>query len=517
MEIFNKKVDSIFNLYKLGNFSEAEVSCKDALNTYPKAIVLHNIYGIILMNQRKINDAIKCFKDALIINPKYAPIYDNLGTAYKEKEDFRSSLFYYNKAIELDNKSATTYNNIGNLFHTQNDNKKAIINYVKATEINPNFYIAHYNAGVVLKNLGEFQKATLHLNSAIKININFFTAHRIISQITKYSIDNKHLNVLNKLYKDEKIPLKNKTELLFALGKAYEDLKNYEESYNYYSQGNTYRRNEILFSIKNEKKDFIKIKKIFNKKFFKKFSKSLNKDKTPIFIIGMPRSGTTLVEQIISSHPKVFGGDELNFLPTLIEDKFKSSKNNISFNKIKNISKNDILNLSNLYINRIRTLSTTAEKITDKLPINFKWVGLIKIAFPNATIIHCKRNAEDNCFSIYKNYFTNPKLNFAYKIDEIVNFYNLYSNLMFYWKKNIPNYIYDIHYEKLINNPKKEIQNLIKACNLSWNNSCIEFYKNTRPIKTTSDTQVRKKIYNTSINAWKNYRKYFAKYFKKII
>ena len=517
MQIFNQKVELILNLYKSGNFPKAALECKDAINFYPKAVILYNFYGIILMNLGKIDESIDYLKKGLIVNSKYAPIYDNLGTAYKEKGNYSKALYYYEESIKLDSKSATTFNNLGNFFHVQNDNENAILNYIKATEINPNFSIAHYNAGVVFKNIGNFKKANKYLKNAINININFFTAHRIISQITNYTPNNDHLVTLKKVYDNGKILMKQKTELLFALGKAHEDLKSFNDSYKFYLQGNNNRRNELSFSAKKEKKEFNDIKKIFRPTFFKKFSKNLIKEKTPIFIVGMPRSGTTLVEQIISSHPLVFGGDELDYIPKIIEKNFSNIKNEISFNQIKNISNKDALKLSIAYSKKIKILSSTATNITDKLPINFKWIGLLKIMFPNAVIIHCKRNAKDNCFSIYKNYFTNRKLNFAYKINEIVDFYNLYSNLMHHWNKNLPNYIYDIQYEKLIENPEKEIKKLIKACNLSWNDLCLKFYDNKRPIKTASDTQARKKIYKTSLNSWKNYKKYFSKQFNKIV
>ena len=168
------------------------------------------------------------------------------------------------------------------------------------------------------------------------------------------------------------------------------------------------------------------------------------------------------------------------------------------------------------YINDLKKISNNSRKITDKLPINFKWIGLIKLILPNSKIIHCFRNPRDNCFSIYKNYFTGKKLNFAYDLNNIVQFYLLYNDLMKYWHKNLTNFIYDIKYEDLIESPDKEIKKLLKFCKLPWNDSCLKFYNNMRPIKTASDIQVRSKIYKSSINSWKNHEKDLVKYFKKL-
>ena len=130
-------------------------------------------------------------------------------------------------------------------------------------------------------------------------------------------------------------------------------------------------------------------------------------------------------------------------------------------------------------------------------------------------IIHCIRNPKDNCLSIFKTYFASKKLNFAYDLDEILGFYHMYKGLMDYWKTLLPDFIFDIQYEKIIKNPEKEIRNLIKECRLSWDNKCLKFYENKRPIKTASDTQARKKLYNSSINMWKNYEMYLKDFFKK--
>ena len=154
--------------------------------------------------------------------------------------------------------------------------------------------------------------------------------------------------------------------------------------------------------------------------------------------------------------------------------------------------------------------------MTDKLPINFKWIGFIKLILPNSKIVHCVRNSKDNCLSIFRNYFTNPELNFAYDLKEIISFYNFYYDLMKHWKKTLPKFIIDIKYEDLVNNPKEQIYELLKKCNLEWDANCLKFYNNKRPIKTASDTQARKKIYKGSINSWKNYEKDLKLIFRKL-
>ena len=216
----------------------------------------------------------------------------------------------------------------------------------------------------------------------------------------------------------------------------------------------------------------------------------------------MPRSSTTLVEQILSSHSKVYGAEEVEFIPELINRRFNSNE--------------ELRQIGEEYFLKMKKISNNSNRATDKLPTNFLNIGFIKLILPKSKIVHCYRDPRDNCLSIFKNQFSSKKIKFAYDINETVSYYNFYIDLMKYWKKTLPNFIYDIKYENLILNTKKEIENLLINCGLEWNNDCLSFYNNNRPVKSASDTQVRRKIYTSSINSWKNYEKYLIKYFNKL-
>jgi tetratricopeptide (TPR) repeat protein len=446
--------------------------------------------------------------------PNNSFYYNLCGLALQASKNIQISIEYFKKSIDLDNKIAEPQNNLGNLYLALEKYKEAIACYMNAININPKFFVAHYNIGTAYINIGKIENAKKHLNEAVNLYPHFYMAHRVLSTITKYSKNNNHFYLLKKLYENSKIDNSQKTELAFALGKASEDIKDFKNAFQYYYKGNYLRRKEVTFSINNEKENFDNIKKVFNKNLFDKFKLIENLDSTPIFILGMPRSGTTLVEQILSNHPRVFGGDELDFLTVMVEKYFENRSAGLFLENIINIDKEDLKKIGQKYISELKKISGNSERVTDKLPINFKWVGLIKIILPNSRVIHCVRNSKDNCLSIFKNYFINPKLNFAYNLEEICGFYNLYSDLMTYWKNTLPKFVFDIQYEKIIDNPEHEIRNLLKICNLSWDDNCLKFYNNKRPIKTVSNVQVRKKIYKSSIDSWKNYAEYLRKIFK---
>ena len=505
MENLQKKIEALVNLYKSKKYSEAETFCADLIKSNPKIAFLHNLMGIILFDQNRIDELISFYKKGIEIDPNFALIYNNLGNSYKSKNKIDEAEKFYRKAMEVNNNIPEPHNNLGNLLRGKNKYEEAIKFYNKAIEINKDFFWAYYNLATTYTTLGNYNLSRKLLEHTININKFFSPAHRSLSRVKRYKLNDEHLNEMLKIYNNKNINEIQKKELSFAIGKAYEDIGDYISSYEYYIKGNFLHRKLINFSIKDEKKDFENIKQNYN---FEILNKNINKTRYStkiIFIVGMPRSGTTLVEQIISNHPDVFGCDELDFIPELY-------KKNVNAHKL---DKNKLLEIGNEYIQKINKISNNSSVITDKLPINFKWIGFIKMILPNSIILHCERNSKDNCFSIFKSFFPN-KINFAFNIEEIVSFYNLYSDLMSHWKKIIPEDIFTIKYEEVIKKPEMEIKKIIEACDLKWDKKCLEFYNNKRPIKTASDTQARNKIYKTSIDSWKRYEKNLSIYFKDL-
>ena len=516
METLEKKIQLLLNLYKSKNLSKVESYSKELINSHPKIVVLYNILGLVLAEQNKIDEAVTYYEEGIKIDPNFSMIYNNLGSIYRLKKNNKKAEDYFKKSINLDRNISEPHNNLGNLYLSLNKHKDAIECYKNAITINPKFFLAYYNLGLVYKSLGRFDEAKKYLEESIKLNNYFFTAHRNLSQVVTYKKNNEHFNLLKKIFNDIKIKKNQKTELAFALAKAFDDIKDYKSAFQYYVTGNYLRRKNILFSKKKEKAEFSNIKKIFNKRLFKKYEKSGNLNSTPIFILGMPRSGTTLVEQIISSHPKVYGGDELNLLPNLINKYFDNKEKKINLKNLINFDIDRLNHIGQEYINSIKNISNNSERVTDKLPINFKWIGIIKMILPNSKIIHCTRSPKDNCLSIFKTYFTNSSLNFAYNLEELSMYYNLYNDLMKHWADTLPNFINEIKYENIVQKPEEEIRSLLKVCSLEWDDNCIQFYNNQRPINTASDIQARKKIYKTSVDSWKNYKKYVKKNFDKL-
>ena len=473
----NEEKNEIINLIKLiqsKKYKIAENNCKKLLKKFPNSFNIYNYLGLSLANQNQSMSAINSYQNALKIKPNFAQAHNNLGITLKNTGKV-------NEAIDC---------------------------YLNAIKYKPDFAEAYNNLGLIMMDQGKNEEAKLHFHKAIKIKPNLTYVHRHLSVITKYTKTNPHIKEMKKNILNSNILDNEKMHLAFGLGKAFDDIGEYKNAFKYFEIGNNLRRRNITYDIKNDINFFNSLKKKFNKNLFKKFEKSGNLERTPIFIVGMHRSGTTLTEQILCSHPEVFGGGESRLLAQIVYKFLNSNLKNNFFDSLNDLDFKKIEEMGNIYINVAKNFQPNYKYITDKQPTNFLWLGIIRLILPNAKIIHCIRNPADNCMSIYKNYFNFDDNPYAYNLNELGQYYNLYKDLMKFWHSILPNYIYDISYESLIKNQKIETQKLLKFCNLKWNDNCMMFYKNKRYITTASLVQVRKPIYNNSIKSWKKYEKY---------
>jgi len=469
--------------------------------------VLQNLYDSnkLLEAQKKADELIKIF-------PKFAKLYNFLGLIYKKTNDDKKAAESYEEAIKIDPNFIDPYNNLGNLYSKTNKIKKSISNFKKAIKLNPKLFILHHNLGVAYKSKGDFKKAKGSFLKALKIKPDFFYSYRNFGLLEKWKKKDNRIKKLKatylKIFKEDDL----KRELAFTLGKAHDDILDYKSAFGYFKEANRIHRLNSNYSIKNEEKLFQQIKISFNKNLLNDEDRKINKNFekiTPIFIVGMPRSGTSLIEQILSNHSKIFASGELNFMNNLINENLLYN-NDILHDKVK------LQVIANSYIEKIKNISDGSFFITDKNPLNFKWIGLIKLILPQSKIIHCYRNPKDICISIFKNFFPSNDMGFSSSMEDIITYYHLYKNLFKYWHSLIPNFIFDLSYEDLIRDKETLIKKTLYFLNLKWEKKCLDFHKNNRPVHTASDVQIRKPIYKSSLNSWEKYQKYLPTEFKNL-
>jgi tetratricopeptide (TPR) repeat protein len=293
--------------------------------------------------------------------------------------------------------------------------------------------------------------------------------------------------------------------LYFALGKIYEDLGEFEKAFACVREGNRIKRATYAYDIKRDNQFFANLKAVFSKQFCDRYESCGHKNNTPIFILGMPRSGTSLVEQILSSHPLVYGADELKELSQIVLASCRNFSGGEFPGCIVNYRPQDFERLGARYIESIQQYSSK-NHITDKMPHNFMYIGMIRLMLPNAKIIHCKRDPLDNCWSLFKTLFAPPH-EYAYDLSELGEYYKHYQDLMEHWHLTFPGYIHDIQYENLVTDQKLQTVRLLEYCGLEWHDDCLLFYQAQRRVSTASAVQIRQPIYRSSVHLWKQYKK----------
>ena len=317
------------------------------------------------------------------------------------------------------------------------------------------------------------------------------------------------------LNRDDNLNKREKSDLEFAIGKAYDDQKNYELSIKYFESANKLRKELTDYNFKSDEKLFQSIKNYFEKININNNKNNKNSKKI-IFIVGLPRSGTTLLEQILSSHNEVFGAGELDFLRKIINQYFVQD-NKLLPQKINEhqLSTDTIVN--DKYFNYLKNLDNNSMVTIDKSPQNFIWIGFIKLFFKNAKIIHSKRNLKDTFLSNFKNNFASKDMDWTYDPSDIIKYFHLYDNYMKFWKKLCGDFIYDIDYENVVSNSEDQIRKILNFCELDWDENCLNHHKNKKTmIKTVSTFQARKPIYTTSVDSNKFYSKNLERYFKQL-
>ncbi len=459
--------------------------------------------------QGRLEDAAAAFGQALALKPDFAEAHNSLGNTRKNQGRLADAVTAYRHAVEVNPDFPEAHNNLGNALQELGKLDQAIASYHRALSIKPDYAEAQYNLGIALKNLGKLDQAIASYHRALSIKPDYAEAYRHLASVKNFSEYDNDIKIMEDAYAMPGLGDQQRMHLAFGLGKSFEDLGQYEKAFGFYLTGNAIKRGTYEFSIESVEKNFEHLKKVFVRDFFDRHQGAGWPDETPIFILGMPRSGTTLVEQILASHPKVHGAGEVDHLHRIVASYFTEIDDARFAESLCQASTGDFLGAGGEYINKIRECADSAEFITDKM-LNFRLIGMIKLMLPNAKIIHCRRDSLDTCLSIFKHYFSVDGHYYAYDLDELGRYYNLYRDLMNHWYSVLPDFIYDIHYEDVVADQEKQSRALLAYCGLEWDDACLEFYRTDRPIFTASAAQIRRPIYTDSVRSWERYENWLA-------
>ena len=520
MDLENK-IRSIHSLLQNKKFLPAKEALDKLLNKIPNNSYLQNLRGLTSQYLDDYKSAINFFNKALKYDEKNTAAMNNLANSHKRLLNYVEAEKLYKRILSIDHNHVHALNNYANLKIEINDYKDAIPLLEKAILISSQRNIKPLDIMLslasVYQSIDKVEKVKEILDEVFLVKPKLAQAHKMLSEVTKYSSENSqslsHVDQMKDILEDQ--DEHDKAILSFALGKSLEDLKKHDDSFDYLQLANDLKKKTINSNLKEEISIFQDLIKKFENIEFKKINKAPELKKI-IFVCGMPRSGTTLVEQILSSHPKVYGAGELLYLQDTIKNNFLED-NKINKQKIIDLKNSSSGKIFLEYLNFFEIYNLSESVIIDKTPQNFKWLGFIKIFFPGSKIVICQRNPKDNCVSLFKNNFASSIMNWAFDQEEIAEYYNEYYKLVSFWKDKIPKDIYELNYERLIEDDKVEIDKLLEFCDLDLNEKCYNFTKFSKtPIKTVSVSQANKPIYRDSINSFDPYQNHLQKMLKKL-
>ena len=492
-------------LISKGQSVEAESIYRGILAKDPKNVDALRLLALLASRNGAIDQAISMLLKCTELAPDYAMAWDNLGKMYRQKEDYIKSIKCLQKATELRPEWPQGWAGLGTVYTRASLHEEGIQAYLKSISLKDNQPRVHLSLGHVYKTIGLQEESIKSYKKTIELDPQNGEAYWSLANLKTYRFTNEEVSEMLEQLKNKDLPDREKVHFQFSLGKSYEDEKKFKRSFDFYLRGNNLNRGRNTYDPKAIEAMVEREIRFFNNEFFKKRETWGAPNNDPIFIVGLPRSGSTLIEQILASHSDVEGTMELPNMLNIARKLGNTSREGSNYPEIlDSISKSESVELGEQYIKETQRLRSKSPYFIDKMPNNFSHVGLINLILPNSKIIDARRNPMDTCFSCFKQLFARGQA-FTYDLQEIGRYYLSYIRLMDHWQKVVPDKVYLVEYEKMIANQEEETKKLLKFCDLSFQENCLKFYENKRAVKTASSEQVRQPIYKRGINYWKNF------------
>ncbi len=496
-------------LREMKRSEEALASFDKAIALKPEFAEVRNNRGNALNAMKRHEDALASFDKAIALKPDYAEAHNNRGNTLNALKRHEEALASCDKAIALKSDYAEACNNRGNALNELNRFEDALASYDRALAIQPHFDGALHNRGIVLMELGRLAEARQAVGRAIQLAPRKASFYRTLGEISRYVTGDPRVAAMEELaWETASLSIDDRVELHFALAKAYEDLGRSEDAFEQLLAGNALKRRRIEYDEAAALGMLERIREVFTPDLIRIWQDASDPSRQPIFIVGMPRSGTTLVEQILASHAQVFGAGELEYFGKVVAEHRAPESGSQAFPEaVLSLSNEQLRHLGESYLAKIKPLAPQAARMVDKMPSNYVYAGLIHLVLPNAAIIHTVRDPIDTCISCFSKLFDKEQ-NHTYDLAELGRYYRHYQALMAHWHRILPpGRILDVRYEDVVADLEGQARRLVAHCGLDWDDRCLSFYKSNRPVRTASAAQVRQPIYHSAVGRWRAYEK----------
>lgn len=489
---------------------QAEVRFRRAIKLQPDDVDAHFNLGVVLQEQRKLQEAESAYRKALELKPDHVDACINLGKVLRAGSRLEEAELAFRRALAINPNLPNSHSNLGVILQDLTKHQEAETCFRKALQINPDYAVAHFNIGTLHMEAGRMQEAEESLSRCLKLAPGNAAAIMALLDLARYRPDDPRFESLEEAYAERtSLPMEDRIKLNFAMGRAMENIGQYDRSFAAYEEGNKLCSEIRLFDEAEDECFLEETCKLFSHEMFKRyanFEKGVQDERVPVFIVGMPRSGTTLIEQILASHQEFFGAGELRAL-----DDITRGVEVMPTGFPRNERDLDIFRrYGQSYLDQVWKLAPEAVYISDKMPENFKYLGLIHLMLPNAKIIHAMRDPMDTCFSCYSTPFAVGH-EYSFDLEMLGRRFVRYKKLMQHWHSVLPHgRILDVSYENMTEDPEREAKRILEYLGLPWDPACLKFYETDRVVHTTSVAQVRKPIYKSSVAKWRHYEKYLS-------
>lgn len=490
-------------------FEEAERICREIIRNNPSNVEAIRLIGRMAARQNRVGIAERQYRKALEMAPDYTGVIVDLGKLLRHDDRFEEAIACFRKAIEMEPGNARLHDLLANALAPAALTYEAIEAHQKAIELNPKLSIAWLGLGHMLKTVGRQKEAIEAYQQCYELEPDIGAIQWSLANLKTYHFKDEEIEDMEAKVKRNDLEVESEVNFLFALAKAWEDREDYGRAWQYYHDGNSKRRmREIYDSAETEAVNNLIID-VFSKELLAQHTDAGNTDPAPIYVIGLPRSGSTLIEQILASHSLVEGTSELPYVTRIIRSLNRNRADGINYPKaVVELDDRHFEAMGQDYINFCQMHRTEGKQyFIDKNPNNFPAVGFIHLMLPNAKIIDARRHPMDACFSCYRQLFAKGQP-FTYDLTDIGEYYLQYQRMMDYWDEVLPGRVLTMQYEEVVVDFENQVRRLLDYCGLPFEEGCLNFYATDRPVRTASSEQVRQPIYTQSLGRWRNYEQH---------
>ena len=487
-------VDQLVALFKGQQWDKIVKNAEGFKRAHSDHIDVLTMLAVTFAKNKQLDKAKGLFEQVTTIAPKLPSAWNNLANAQRDLGFIKDSQRSYEKALALAPQYPEAMNGYANVLMDLGQIDQSVEIYEGLLALNPDHPEGRINLAQAYTAQGQFDRAKQQYVDVLKKHPRHADAHQRFSRLHRYQQGDDHIKAMQSVLAMPNPSVKEAVLVNHGLGKAYADLKNYSKAFGHWQAANKAFKDTINYDFKDDQDVFDRLHQWAGAMPMIGAVGSLKRQ--PIFILGMPRSGTSLVEQILSGHNQVYAAGELDALGLVIR------KNALSMPRL---TKAGLKTIRDYYISEINTLPTDRPLITDKMPLNFKWISVIRAIFPEAPILHLKRHPMAVCFSNFRYFFQSHGMRYSNDLMDIGRYYFAYDQLMQRHMADHGDAITTIDYEALTQNPTQHIENLLKTLGLEWQDACLNIEKNKRSVKTVSNVQIRSSIYTKSSEEWQNY------------